>query len=191
MAYRALYRTYRPKQFKDVVGQEVIVKTLQNALRLDKIAHAYLFSGPRGTGKTSIAKILAKAVNCELSPTPEPCGTCETCRLIEQGHISDVIEMDAASNRGINEIRDLIEKSNYLPSTGRYKVYIIDEVHMLTKKHSTRFLNLRRTTCTRYLYSCDNGDKSLLPTIISRCQTFDFRGISLKHIEERLRYSKG
>ncbi len=188
MAYRALYRTYRPKQFKEVVGQEVIVKTLQNALRLDKIAHAYLFSGPRGTGKTSIAKILAKAVNCELSPTPEPCGTCETCRLIEQGHISDVIEMDAASNRGINEIRDLIEKSNYLPSTGRYKVYIIDEVHMLTKEAFNALLKILEEPPAHVIFILATTEiNQLLPTIISRCQTFDFRGISLKHIEERLR----
>ena len=188
MAYRALYRTYRPKQFKDVVGQEVIVKTLQNALRLDKIAHAYLFSGPRGTGKTSIAKILAKAVNCELSPTPEPCGTCETCRLIEQGHISDVIEMDAASNRGINAIRDLIEKSNYLPSTGRYKVYIIDEVHMLTKEAFNALLKILEEPPAHVIFILATTEiNQLLPTIISRCQTFDFRGISLKHIEERLR----
>ncbi len=188
MAYRALYRTYRPKQFKEVVGQEVIVKTLQNALRLDKIAHAYLFSGPRGTGKTSIAKILAKAVNCELAPTPEPCGTCETCMLIEQGHISDVIEMDAASNRGINEIRDLIEKSNYLPSTGRYKVYIIDEVHMLTKEAFNALLKILEEPPAHVIFILATTEiNQLLPTIISRCQTFDFRGISLKHIEERLR----
>ena len=164
------------------------MKTLQNALRLDKIAHAYLFSGPRGTGKTSIAKILAKAVNCELSPTPEPCGTCETCRLIEQGHISDVIEMDAASNRGINEIRDLIEKSNYLPSTGRYKVYIIDEVHMLTKEAFNALLKILEEPPAHVIFILATTEiNQLLPTIISRCQTFDFRGISLKHIEERLR----
>ncbi|MGI6360114.1 MAG: DNA polymerase III subunit gamma/tau [Acholeplasmatales bacterium] len=187
MAYRALYRTYRPKQFKEVVGQEVIVKTLQNALKLNKIAHAYLFSGPRGTGKTSIAKILAKAVNCELSPTNEPCGTCQTCRLIEQGHISDVIEMDAASNRGINEIRDLIEKSNYLPSTGRYKVYIIDEVHMLTKEAFNALLKILEEPPAHVIFILATTEiNQLLPTIISRCQTFDFRGISLKHIEERL-----
>ncbi len=187
MAYRALYRTYRPKQFKEVVGQEVIVKTLQNALKLNKIAHAYLFSGPRGTGKTSIAKIFAKAVNCELSPTPEPCGTCETCQLIEQGHISDVIEMDAASNRGINEIRDLIEKSNYLPSTGRYKVYIIDEVHMLTEPAFNALLKTLEEPPSHVIFILATTEiNKLLPTIISRCQTFDFRGISLKHIESRL-----
>ncbi|MFA5719435.1 MAG: DNA polymerase III subunit gamma/tau [Acholeplasmataceae bacterium] len=187
MAYRALYRTYRPKRFDEVVGQEVIVQTLQNALKLNKIAHAYLFSGPRGTGKTSIAKILAKAVNCEQSPTSEPCGTCHTCQMIEQGHISDVIEMDAASNRGINEIRDLIEKSNYLPSTGRFKVYIIDEVHMLTKEAFNALLKILEEPPAHVIFILATTEiNQLLPTIISRCQTFDFRGISLKHIESRL-----
>ncbi|MFA7377005.1 MAG: DNA polymerase III subunit gamma/tau, partial [Acholeplasmataceae bacterium] len=132
MSYQALYRTYRPKTFSEVAGQEVIVKTLQNALIHDKIAHAYLFSGPRGTGKTSIAKILAKAVNCEQSPTKESCGKCPTCLAIQAGSISDVVEIDAASNNGVDEIRDLREKVKYLPSMGKYKVYIIDEVHMLS-----------------------------------------------------------
>lgn len=132
MAYVALYRAYRPKSFKEVSGQKVIIKTLQNALLHDKIAHAYLFSGPRGTGKTSIAKIFAKAVNCLNQPAKEPCNHCDVCKGIDKGDIPDVIEIDAASNNGVDEIRDLRDKVKYMPSVGRYKVYIIDEVHMLT-----------------------------------------------------------
>lgn len=132
MAYVALYRTWRPQNFDSVIGQPHIVRTLKNAIEKNKTAHAYLFSGPRGTGKTSTAKILAKALNCVHGPTTDPCGTCDNCRKITDGTSMDVLEIDAASNRGIDEIRGLRETVGFLPVDGRYKVYIIDEVHMLT-----------------------------------------------------------
>ena len=132
MAYVALYRKWRPKSFADLVGQEHISRTLANAILSEKIGHAYLFAGPRGTGKTSTAKIFAKALNCDHGPTPEPCNVCPVCKKINEGASMDVFEIDAASNRGIDEIRDLRETVKFAPVDGRYKVYIIDEVHMLT-----------------------------------------------------------
>jgi DNA polymerase-3 subunit gamma/tau len=134
MGYVAMYREWRPKTFADIIGQNHINRTLQNALESNRIAHAYLFCGPRGTGKTSTAKVLAKALNCLDKHGVEPCNNCENCRQINQGSSMDVLEIDAASNRGIDEIRDLREKVKFAPSEGKYKVYIIDEVHMLTNE---------------------------------------------------------
>lgn len=132
MSYQALYRKYRSQRFDEMVGQEVVARTLKNAIITDQISHAYLFSGPRGTGKTSAAKIFAKAINCPNQTDGEPCNTCEICQAVTNGSLEDVIEMDAASNNGVDEIRDIRDKSTYAPSRAKYKVYIIDEVHMLT-----------------------------------------------------------
>ncbi len=157
MSYQALYRTWRPQKFEDVVGQKHVTKTLQNALLQEKVSHAYLFSGPRGTGKTTIAKVFAKAINCEHAPVAEPCNECPSCLGITQGSISDVLEIDAASNNGVDEIRDIRDKVKYAPSAVEYKVYIIDEVHMLSMGAFNALLkNVRRTARTCHLYFGDN-----------------------------------
>jgi DNA polymerase III subunit gamma/tau len=188
VAYQALYRVYRPQSFNDVVGQQHIIKTLQNALVQEKFSHAYLFSGPRGTGKTTAAKILAKAVNCEKAPIAEPCNECATCRGITDGSISDVIEIDAASNNGVDEIRDIRDKVKYAPSAVRYKVYIIDEVHMLSIGAFNALLKTLEEPPAHVIFILATTEPHKIPlTIISRCQRFDFKRISPEDIVYRMK----
>lgn len=181
MAYTALYRVYRPQTFQDVVGQEHVTITLRNALRESRLSHAYLFNGPRGTGKTSAAKIMAKAVNCEQPIDGEPCNQCETCKAISTGSVTDVLEIDAASNRGVEEIRDIRDKVKFAPSDVRYKVYIIDEVHMLTTEAFNALLKTLEEPPSHVIFILATTEPHKLPaTIISRCQRFDFHRIPLK-----------
>jgi DNA polymerase-3 subunit gamma/tau len=176
MNHTTLYRRWRPRRFGDIVGQEPVVRTLRRAIETDRVSHAYLFSGPRGTGKTSTAKVLAMGLNCEKGPTPEPDGTCESCRAIVGNSSIDVLEMDAASNRGIDEIRDLRDKVNLAPAAGRMKVYIIDEVHMLTAEAFNALLKMLEDPPEHVVFVLATTEKhKVLPTIISRCQSFDFR----------------
>ncbi|MCA0758294.1 DNA polymerase III subunit gamma/tau [Paenibacillus sp. N4] len=187
MSHIALYRAWRPQTFQDMVGQQHIIQTLQNSIRENRVSHAYLFNGPRGTGKTTTAKVLAKAVNCRQGPAAEPCNECDACIGITAGHIMDVIEIDAASNRGIDEIRDIRDKVRYAPSEVRYKVYIIDEVHMLTSEAFNALLKTLEEPPGHVIFILATTEPHKLPaTIISRCQRFDFRQVSLEEQCERL-----
>lgn len=189
MAYQALYRSYRPQDFKSVAGQRHVVTTLQNAIKLNKVAHAYLFSGPRGTGKTSMAKIMAKALNCVHGPTTEPCNECEICKGITKGTISDIVEIDAASNNGVDEIRDLRDRVKYLPSECRYKVYIIDEVHMLSQGAFNALLKTLEEPPSHVIFILATTEPHKIPaTILSRCQRFDFQSLDKADIVERIQY---
>lgn len=185
--YLALYRKYRPKTFDEVVGQDHIVKTLINQIKLDKISHAYLFTGSRGTGKTSTAKIFAKAINCTNSKKGSPCGECEVCQSLDKTNI-DVLEIDAASNNGVDEIRDLREKVKYPPVVGKFKVYIIDEVHMLSTSAFNALLKTLEEPPAHTVFILATTEVHKLPaTILSRCLRFDFKLVSLEDLTALLK----
>ena len=189
MSYQALYRVWRPQQFDEIVGQQVVTQTLKNAIITKQISHAYLFAGPRGTGKTSAAKIFAKAINCHHQQDGEPCNECEICRAITNGQLGDVIEIDAASNNGVEEIRDIRDKAKYAPTQADYKVYIIDEVHMLSTGAFNALLKTLEEPPANVIFILATTEPHKIPlTIISRVQRFDFRRISAQDAFERMQY---
>ncbi|CCU79953.1 DNA polymerase III subunits gamma and tau [Halanaerobium saccharolyticum subsp. saccharolyticum DSM 6643] len=190
MSFLSLYRKYRPENFNDLIGQDQVKQTLKNALKNDRVAHAYLFAGPRGTGKTSTAKVFAKSLNCaNPNADHEPCGECNSCQRIEKGNSLDVIEIDAASNRGIDEIRELREKVKFYPGEGKYKVYIIDEVHMLTKGAFNALLKTLEEPPESVVFILATTEPhEVITTIMSRCQRFDFTLLTLTNLKKRLKY---
>lgn len=187
MAYQALYRVWRPQSFKEVIGQEAITKTLSHAIASGKISHAYLFTGPRGTGKTSVAKIFAKAVNCQNPVEGNPCGECAVCQAVQENRMNDVIEIDAASNNGVDEIRDIRDKVRYAPTEGRYKVYIVDEVHMLSIGAFNALLKTLEEPPSHVIFILATTEPHKVPaTILSRVQRFDFKRIDVATMIDRM-----
>lgn len=188
MEYRSLYRKWRPQTFEDIIGQKHITQTLINAISLNRISHAYIFSGPRGVGKTTTARILAKSLNCEKGSTPHPCNKCERCIRITDGYSMDVVEIDGASNNGVDSIRELRNKVNFAPAEGKYKIYIIDEVHMLSQGAFNALLKTLEEPPSHVIFIFATTDPHKIPsTILSRCQWFNFRRISLVDIVTKLK----
>ena len=188
MEHQSLYRKWRPQTFEDIIGQKHITQTLINAISLNRISHAYIFSGPRGVGKTTTARILAKSLNCEKGPTPYPCNKCERCIRITNGYSMDVMEIDGASNNGVDSIRELRNKVNFAPAEGRYKIYIIDEVHMLSQGAFNALLKTLEEPPLHVIFIFATTDPHKIPsTILSRCQWFNFRRISLADIVAKLK----
>ena len=188
MEFQVSARKWRPQKFSELIGQEHIVRTLHNAIEMDRVAHAYLFSGTRGVGKTTTARLLAKALNCEQGPTPEPCDQCNFCREIRDGYSVDVLEIDGASNRGINEVRDLIENVQYSTSACRFKIYIIDEVHMLTKEAFNALLKTLEEPPPQVVFIFATTELIKIPeTILSRCQCFEFKPLTQQQIIGQLK----
>jgi DNA polymerase-3 subunit gamma/tau len=189
VGYQVTARKWRPQTFDDIVEQRHVTRTLKNAIRLGRVAHAYLFAGTRGVGKTTTARVLAKALNCESGPTADPCNTCQSCLEITQGVSFDIMEIDGASNRGIDEIRDLRERLRYLPSRGQYKIYIIDEVHMLTKEAFNALLKTLEEPPPHVVFIFATTELEKIPyTILSRCQRFEFKRVTLAGIVEQLEH---
>ncbi|MCR4956917.1 MAG: DNA polymerase III subunit gamma/tau [Lachnospiraceae bacterium] len=187
MSYQALYRKFRPTTYSDVKGQEHIVQTLKNQLKADRLGHAYLFCGTRGTGKTTVAKIFAKAVNCEHPVDGEPCGECNTCKAISKGISMNVVEMDAASNNGVDNVREIIEQTTYTPTEGKYKVFIIDEVHMLSTAAFNALLKTLEEPPSYVIFVLATTEKHKIPiTVLSRCQQYDFHRMTIDTIKNRM-----
>ena len=187
MSYTALYRKFRPDTFLDVKGQDHIVTTLKNQIKANRIGHAYLFTGTRGTGKTTVAKIFAKTVNCETPTEDGPCGECQICRAIAAGASMNVIEIDAASNNGVDNIREIVDEVSYSPAQGKYKVYIIDEVHMLSIGAFNALLKTLEEPPSYVIFILATTEVHKLPiTILSRCQRYDFKRISIETIASRM-----
>ena len=188
MATQALYLKYRPQTFEGVVEQEHVTRTLSNAISADRVAHAVLFAGPRGTGKTTVARILAKAMNCSAGPNPAPCNECRSCREITSGNAVDVFEIDGASNNSVDQVRELRDHIKYMPAHSKYKIYIIDEVHMLSMPAFNALLKTLEEPPAHVMFIFATTEPQKIPiTILSRCQRFDFRKIPLAKVAVRLR----